>query len=392
MSNRGREAKEDEKGSCCTWPRIILLIIVLAVAGVLVWKFAPVDEAINSILPSYNSTSNGDGASGSGGGGGDGSGTTTGQDTTSAPVESPGYQFVQCRDGQDCCNGLETICDLQANEVLYATLHNAMATFEDGFLFGPNHRFNLEKAVEAGFRGLNLDLCNCGGETIFCHGICTLGPRDVVEVMDFVNNFLDENPSEVIVFIYQVNNDVDQVVDLNDFYSQMTQVSGFMEKLYVHSGPNATWPTLRELTSTNKRVIMFHYNGPDCDVAGECPDGLHWYYNYASDNPWNHETIASITDTSNSCVLRPNGVNRNVFVGLNNFVSPPSQDSAATLNAYDTSLNYVETCGATFGTDVNFLIADFWSEGEIPRMTQDYNTARASLRRHERTLLRTEKG
>jgi hypothetical protein len=86
---------------------------------------------------------------------------------TGSPTASPGYEFIQCRDGQDCCNGLETICDLRANEVLYAMPHNAMATFEDGFLFGPNHRFKLEGAVEAGYRGLNLDLCNCGGEIIF---------------------------------------------------------------------------------------------------------------------------------------------------------------------------------------------------------------------------------
>ena len=83
------------------------------------------------------------------------------------------YEFIQCDDTSgtgDCCNGLEGICDLRANEVLYATLHNGMATFEDGFLFGPNHKYQLESALKAGYRGLNLDLCNCGGETIFCHG------------------------------------------------------------------------------------------------------------------------------------------------------------------------------------------------------------------------------
>jgi hypothetical protein len=56
---------------------------------------------------------------------------------------------------------------LRANEVLYATLHNAMATFDDGFIFGPNHQKQLEGAVDVGYRGINLDLCNCGGQTIF---------------------------------------------------------------------------------------------------------------------------------------------------------------------------------------------------------------------------------
>ena len=90
----------------------------------------------------------------------------------SLPAPAPQYQFIQCdREGTgDCCNGLDSICDLRADEVLYATLHNGMATFEDGFAFGPNHKYQLERSLEAGYRGLNLDLCNCGGETTFCHG------------------------------------------------------------------------------------------------------------------------------------------------------------------------------------------------------------------------------
>ena len=78
-----------------------------------------------------------------------------------------------------------------------------------------------------------------------------------------------------------------------------------------------------------KRIIMFHYNGPNCNNdRPACPDGLHLYYNYASDNNWSHDNVASIQDRTNSCKLRSNGMNRNVFIGLNNFVSPPSQSSA----------------------------------------------------------------
>ena len=48
------------------------------------------------------------------------------------------------------CNGLITNCDLRFNELMFAGLHNAMATVEDGFLFGANHDLSLEKALEAG--------------------------------------------------------------------------------------------------------------------------------------------------------------------------------------------------------------------------------------------------
>jgi hypothetical protein len=246
----GRESKADEKKSCCTWPRILLLVVLLAVSGVLIWKFAPVDEAIDSVLPSYNSTTS------DSDGGDDGGSDMVGPSPTESPMEEQGYQFNQCQDptSSDCCNGLDTICDLRVDEILYATLHNGMATFEDGFIFGPNHEFKLEGALEAGYRGLNLDICNCEGQHVFCHGICSLAPRDVDDVMMGVNEFLDANPSEVVVFIYQVNSDVDLEVDLNAFYEKLSLVDGFVDKIYVHDGPNSTWPTLGELTnpSVNK--------------------------------------------------------------------------------------------------------------------------------------------
>jgi len=202
--------------------------------------------------------------------------------------------------------------------------------------------------------------------------------------MKNINNFLDENPSEVIVIIYQVNNDVDGQVDLNAFYDKLLLVEGLVEKMYVHFSPDSSWPTLRELTDPgfNKRIIMFHYNGPNCNIEpGACPAGLHQYYTYASDNDWSHESVESIEDRTSSCELRPNGVNNDVFVGLNNFVSPPSQSSAQTLNSYSAVSNYVDTCSAMLGTDINFVLVDFWSEGELPRFTQNHNNARALQRR-----------
>jgi hypothetical protein len=262
-------------------------------------------------------------------------------------------------------------------------------------------------------------------------GLCALGPRDVVDVMQNVNEFLDKNPTETIIFIYEVNNGVDQTVDLNRFYDRMLLVDGLVEKLYVHDGRDSPWPTLRQLkeSSFNKvnnafpslkkyqllfffalhvvfstatsiffrrlvflqRIIMFHYNGPNCNTdPGSCPDGLHQYYNYASDNDWDHSNVESIEDTINSCELRKNGINSNVFVGLNNFVSPPTRKAAKELNAYSAATEYVDTCAAFLGTDINFLLVDFWSEGELPRFTQDHNAAKAR-RRRERKLLRSER-
>ena len=275
------EHAQTEISSCGTvaWPKIVLLAVGVIVGGILIWKFAPIDEAINSVLPTFNNT-----GSGYFGGGGGGS-------ILSPPTQAPTdlqYEFMQCQDPtRNCCNGLDTICDLGVDDILYASVHNAMATFEDGFLFGPNHRLRLEGALEAGYRGINLDVCNCNGVYQFCHGICNVGSRDIKEVFTSINNFLDDNPTEVLVIPLQFNNDVDEVVDIwvrirvdpyytftdlptcityscfppkKTLYNITNEVRGFTDKFYVHDNLIADWPTLREVIDSNK--VCFKTTSP----------------------------------------------------------------------------------------------------------------------------------
>ena len=78
------------------------------------------------------------------------------------------FRFDQCPNNGSCCNGLSTNCDLKVDEILFATVHNAnhhVPPFS-------NHGQSLEDALEAGYRGLQLDFCKCDGELRFCHGSC----------------------------------------------------------------------------------------------------------------------------------------------------------------------------------------------------------------------------
>jgi hypothetical protein len=216
----------------------------VVVGGILIWRFAPIDEAIDSVLPTFNNT---------GGGNSPGNGGGPVSSPTLPPTQGDRFEFMQCQDPtQDCCNGVDNICDLGVDDILYATVHNAMATFEDGFLFGPNHRFKLESALEAGYRGINLDVCNCNGVYTFCHGVCSLGSRDVVEVFTSINQFLDDNPNEVLVIPMELNSEVDRQIDIDELYGIMTGVPGFTDKFYAHPDLISEWPTLREAIATNK--------------------------------------------------------------------------------------------------------------------------------------------
>jgi hypothetical protein len=175
------------------------------------------------------------------------------------PVTAEGFVFMQCEDEtQNCCNGLDTICDLRVDEILYASVHNAMATFEDDFQYGPNHRFNLEGALEAGYRGLNMAMCNCNGEYQLCQGFCQLGTRNPAETFGSINQFLDQNPTETIIITLEINNGggLQGEVDLDAIHSIFYGVEGLLDKLYIHETLTDPWPTLGEVVAANTVRIV----------------------------------------------------------------------------------------------------------------------------------------
>eukprot|EP00339_Tiarina_fusa_P018132 CAMPEP_0117031182 /NCGR_PEP_ID=MMETSP0472-20121206/22446_1 /TAXON_ID=693140 ORGANISM="Tiarina fusus, Strain LIS" /NCGR_SAMPLE_ID=MMETSP0472 /ASSEMBLY_ACC=CAM_ASM_000603 /LENGTH=383 /DNA_ID=CAMNT_0004739463 /DNA_START=48 /DNA_END=1199 /DNA_ORIENTATION=+ len=371
------ESDKNEEKSCCTWPKVLVIAVVLVVVGILVWQFAPIDDAIDAVLPTFNNTGN-EGPSGS----------TPMASPTPAPstAESERFEFMLCSSqDQDCCNGLDSICDLGVDDILYASVHNAMASFEDGFLFGPNHRYNLESALEAGYRGINLDVCNCGGVYQFCHGLCSLGSRDINEVFTNINTFMNDNPTEVVVITLQMNSNADQAVNLEELYTFATAVPGFSEKFYQHTNVTDDWPTLREVIGSNKRILAFHFAGQTCTDATPCPPGLHYYLDYATNNPWQASTLADLRETSVSCPLSSTpGVAGKTFFGMNNFVTPPSQTAARSANSLEFARNRLATCSSlNEGLDVNFVYVDFWYEGDLPQLTQEHNMALANRRQRQ---------
>ena len=243
---------------------LLLFVIVVLVIGIVAWQVLSDD---NSSRSSNDSSSSG-GFFGSGGLFGDDDNNTTASPPsfttrpratpapnsglqTDAPTIAPTiapYPFNQCSsDSAQCCNGVENICDFPVNEVMFGVVHNAMAT-TDSFLF-PNHERPMEEALEAGFRGVNLDVCLCNGVSYkLCHGQCGIGEADPTTEFSKIVSFLNQNPNEVIILTIEVNNGV----NLNDFYDQvLSQVDGFQDLLYVHNNATDPWPTMGTLIDNN---------------------------------------------------------------------------------------------------------------------------------------------
>ena len=160
---------------------------------------------------------------------------------------------VNVTDAPLLCNGLANICDWRLPEVLFPMVHNAMASQADGFVIA-NHILPVEDAVQAGYRGVNLDVCRCNDKLVFCHNLCLLGSRDPVDVFQKLLQFLVDHPNEVLQLSFQItNSDSLPDIDLLEFYGLMESLgTNFTDMIYVHEPADEPWPTLRTLIERNK--------------------------------------------------------------------------------------------------------------------------------------------
>jgi len=343
---------------------VVVLFLLAIAGGILLWKFLPEDQK-------KNVTALVDGGIRFG-------------DTGEAPP--PDYQFIECSSSSissgDCCNGLTNLCDMGVHEILFGGIHNAQSSVEDGFLITPNHQYNAIAALDYGYRAINLDIGICDGELSLIHGFCRLGSTDPATTFQAINDWLDAHPTEVIILPLQIDNsaggDDEPDVDLARIYNMLNRIDGFTERMYQSSNPtsNSGWPTLRELIDTDKRILLFHYNGGECmnNPNMNCPPGFHDWFQSAAETKFEYTDLDDFMDKPAACQVT-RGRPRAPFYALNLFTTIPSLSLAEdSLNTQSFLTEHIAACSAVNGNrDVNILFVDFWSEGDVPRTVQDHN-------------------
>lgn len=321
-----------------------------------------------------------------GGDGGDGDGNGDG-DAKLPSSSGQDFKFIECDDstGSECCNGNALNCNLRLNEMSFATVHNANSAKESSSALGYNHLFDLEGALEAGFRAINLDVCRCGGKIRFCHKFCDFGAREVTQVLLGIMKFLmnPDHLSEVVVLIFQFSTGDPTVEEL---YKVMQDVDGFTDLMYVHSAdPNAEWPLMRDLVKKGqrdpKRVVVFQYNGPDCAVPSACaPLGINNYFSYTAETKFDFGSIEEMRNVEESCKISRGPTEGASFYGVNTFVTPPDENAAEIVNSLNFFRRRLNRCAAVAGLIPNFLLVDFWSKGDVPFISQARNAALAEAK------------
>jgi hypothetical protein len=334
------------------------------------------------------------------------------------------FDYMQCQDNTKCCNGLESNCVLHLDEMLFPTVHNAM---HDDLPF-QNHNKPLEDALEAGYRGLQLDLCKCGDSLIFCHGNCRLGKcnnkytntnkkikiliqtqmhvfrqkgrRNVEIVVENIIDFLEQNPSEVIVIVLEIS-----VGDPTpkELWTLIQDLEGVTDRVYQHDGSD-TWPTMGKLVDSGERLIIFQHNGPKCQDPEEgvfdfdtmddaCHSRILDLYYWTVETEFDFDSVEEIEDSASSCIgTRGWNMTNGGFYSVNNFVSPfygPSKSSSSKINKKEFLLDRIADCQAVGKKEPNFINIDYWQEGDLVEVTHEINKARALDKKAEKyTALR----
>ncbi len=301
------------KKNRCTLPVASFSLVLVAVSLIVTWQVFPTEEIVVKYLPKFEAPATpytGEETPGTVSFDNDENNGQEGieidiplenevpiSDATTVP------SFMKCPTDSDelCCNGSPENCQLKVNETMFATLHNAMSTEEGDFTFGFNHYKTLEKAMVAGYRGINLDLCNCNNKLQFCHNVCDYGERVPQEVFTNVVNFLKEYPSEVIILIFQATTEKGPIV-WNDLYDEMKLVQDFEDMMYVHSGEGETWPLLGDLVKSNKRIVTFYFNGGTC-TDDVCPEPFLPFFKYTAETEFQSANLDDLRNTQYSCQL-----------------------------------------------------------------------------------------
>ena len=194
------------------------------------------------------------------------------------------------------CNGSAALCDRTLGTVAFATTHNSMASEANNFR-GPNQSRSIPAQLRHGIRGMQLDVYEGtakGGsvytdfsgpygklgsdlppslvaaglaahrrlgapprgtptDVYMCHGFCELGAIRFSTVARQIHRFLDENPREVLVIVFEDHLSTDRIADA-------LRTSGLAPMLLpVELGQPL--PTLGAMIASGQRVFATLENG-----------------------------------------------------------------------------------------------------------------------------------
>lgn len=257
------------------------------------------------------------------------------------------------------CNGSDAVCDRRFDEVAFAGTHNAMSNADEGWI-APNQQHPVVQQLADGIRTIVFDTHYADdGVPSLCHGYCSLGSRPLVDGLTDLRVFLDANPREVVVLIFEAYVTEADVAAAFD-------ASGLIA--YAHAQPQGTaWPSMRDLIDADERLVVF-----TSDDAAVLP-WHHHAYAYMWENPYHAESPEELPA---QCGVDRGDASLPLWT-LNHFLTAPiaSLDLAEQVNHDPFLTDRVRACMDASGDFPNFVLVDFYATGDVLGLVAALNEA-----------------
>jgi hypothetical protein len=237
------------------------------------------------------------------------------------------------------CNGHSELCERSVADVAFPTTHNSFAWskhFTAGF---SNQNRDISRQLADGIRGLMLDTYwhkppFKSARAALCHKNCTLGGyMDLVPELTKVNAFLTQFPREVVLLFVEEHS-----LTPTQFAAAMTS-AGLANKVYTHPSPSSPWPTLGQLISNGRRVIVF-FETDGAELARPA-----WYHRM-NDELWQNAYSYTSVNQFN-CTRDRGNANAQLYL-VNHFLSQPAgwESLARQANPWSVVQDHVSDCEA----------------------------------------------
>jgi hypothetical protein len=308
----------------------------------------------------------------------------------------------------DGCNGSPELCNHRLNEVVFAGTHNSFSAADDPGWFIANQRHDIPQQLQDGIRLFLIDphwgiegddgrvrtdfeaegrdrnkvvkalppetlaaaerltgrigIRATGGaekDVYLCHTVCELGATKMVDALDDIREFLDQNPGEVVIIFIEP---YVSPADIEDVFKRAG-----LEEMAAVLDRNAPLPTLGELVRTDKRVIVF----TEQDADGTVP----WYldgFSFVQDTP-----LGATKPEDLSCDLN-RGDPDSPLLMLNHWADlfPPRRAANESFQTRKELLHRAHKCARERGLPVNLIAVDHYDVGDLIPAVGELNRER----------------